>query len=79
MTYRVGRKGQVVIPKPLRDRHGIRPGDEVVIDDFQTGEITVSRARDHSSMRGVLKGSDWTLGDFEADRRSERKREDTKA
>ena len=32
MTGRIGTKGQVVIPKALRDRVRLRPGDEV---DFE--------------------------------------------
>jgi len=32
MTHRVGAKGQVVIPKEMRKRAGLRPGSEV---DFE--------------------------------------------
>ena len=29
MTHRVGAKGQVVIPKEMRERAGLRPGSDV--------------------------------------------------
>jgi AbrB family looped-hinge helix DNA binding protein len=35
MTGRIGTKGQVVIPKALRDRAHLQPGDEV---DFELRE-----------------------------------------
>jgi AbrB family looped-hinge helix DNA binding protein len=53
MTYKVGPKGQVVLPKELRDRYGIRPGDEVVFEGGD-GEIRVRRARSGSALLGML-------------------------
>jgi AbrB family looped-hinge helix DNA binding protein len=38
MLRRVGAKGQVVIPKALRDRFGLLPGSEV---DFEVEDDTV--------------------------------------
>lgn len=43
MTYKVGAKGQVVLPKAMRDRLGIKPGDEVTFDE-RGEEIVVRRA-----------------------------------
>lgn len=43
MTTRVGPKGQVVIPKELRDRVSLHPGDEV---DFELrGDAIMLTAR----------------------------------
>lgn len=58
MTYKVGAKGQVVLPKELRERHGIAPGDEVVFADGD-GEIVVrkARARSKAEILRELKGS----------------------
>lgn len=39
---RVGEKGQVVIPKELRDRTGIKEGTEVVVG-VRDGTVTISR------------------------------------
>jgi AbrB family looped-hinge helix DNA binding protein len=38
MTHRIGPKGQVVIPKAIRERVGLRPGEEV---DFALQEDRV--------------------------------------
>lgn len=51
MTYRVGAKGQVVIPKPIRDRIGLLPGEEV---DFsvQAGRIVMEPRRRRPTLGG---------------------------
>lgn len=38
----VGERGQVTIPKELRDRFGIRGGDEVVIHE-ESGKLVIER------------------------------------
>jgi AbrB family looped-hinge helix DNA binding protein len=53
MTYKVGPKGQVVLPKAIRDRLGIEPGDEVTVE--QDGdEIRIRRVADVRALRGIL-------------------------
>jgi antitoxin PrlF len=43
MRTKVSEKGQITVPKPLRDRLGIRPGDELdVVDDG--GRLVLSKA-----------------------------------
>lgn len=55
MTHRVGPKGQVVIPKELRDALGIAPGDEVL---FWTHEdhIAVRPQRSSRPLKGRFTG-----------------------
>lgn len=55
MTHKVGPKGQVVLPKAMRDRLGIKPGDEVVFDD-RDEEILVRRARSKAEVLDDLVG-----------------------
>jgi AbrB family looped-hinge helix DNA binding protein len=73
MTHRVGPKGQVVIPKALRDEFGIEPGDEVSFwrhDDH----VAVRPARQRRPLRGRFEGSrlvEVLTAEREADRRRE--------
>jgi len=43
MTGRIGAKGQVVIPKALRERANLHPGDEVDFELRQDEIILVAR------------------------------------
>lgn len=55
MTSRVGPKGQVVIPKAMRDQLGITPGDEVSFS-IEDGAIRVEPAPPPNSLRGRYAG-----------------------
>jgi AbrB family looped-hinge helix DNA binding protein len=72
MTYRVGPKGQVVIPKAIRDRLGIGPGDEVEFT-LEDDAVRVELRRERSSFRGQFAGLDLTAA-LKADHRAERGR-----
>jgi AbrB family looped-hinge helix DNA binding protein len=77
MTNRVGPKGQVVIPKWLRDELGIKPGDEVIF--WREGdEVHLKRYRRPKSLRGLLAGTN-ALETFRAERRWELEREERRA
>lgn len=53
---KVSPKGQVVIPKDLRDQFGIEPGQKVSVEGTDEG-ILVSGNRDPvEAMRGMFKG-----------------------
>ncbi|HET9153524.1 MAG TPA: AbrB/MazE/SpoVT family DNA-binding domain-containing protein [Solirubrobacterales bacterium] len=51
MTQRVGAKGQVVIPKELREQAGLGPGADVDFEAVGDG-IVVRKAGRPSSLRG---------------------------
>jgi AbrB family looped-hinge helix DNA binding protein len=74
MTHRVGPKGQVVIPKELRDELGIHPGDEVTfwLDDDHVAVRPTSRRR---PLKGRFAGSDL-VAELTRERTRDRRRED---
>jgi len=87
MTHKVGTKGQVVIPKTIREEIGVEPGDEVA---FETDGMEVrirraadepqARAREIKALRGIW--ADTPGGgteDLLAERGRERELEERKA
>lgn len=73
MTYRVGAKGQVVIPKELRDRFGIEPGDEVSFWDCDD-HVALRPVRSTGTLRGRFRGL-RLVEELEAERDADRRRE----
>jgi AbrB family looped-hinge helix DNA binding protein len=86
MIRRVGVKGQVVIPKEIRDRIGIQPGDEVAFD-ADGDEVRIRRVKDVETnragrikaLRGIWSGEPGGTDALLAERRRERDLEDRKA
>jgi bifunctional DNA-binding transcriptional regulator/antitoxin component of YhaV-PrlF toxin-antitoxin module len=72
MTHRVGRKGQVVIPKAFRKAVRLEPGDE---DTFaQEGSaVRVERVASPDALMGRLAGHRLVEA-LEKDRQGERRR-----
>ncbi len=81
MTYKVGPKGQVVLPKALRDELGIEPGDDVDVER-RDGEIVVRRATGlGTALRELLPptpGARPLTDELLDSRRRDREREDHK-
>jgi AbrB family looped-hinge helix DNA binding protein len=76
MTHRVGPKGQVVIPKQLRDELGSEPGDEVTFwlhDDH----VAVRRAPHGRPLRGRFRGSPL-VDELERERAADRRRDEAR-
>jgi AbrB family looped-hinge helix DNA binding protein len=72
MTHKVGRKGQVVIPKSFRVAAGLEPGDEVAFSREGNG-IRVERVASPDALMGRLAGHRLVAA-LEKDRRAERRR-----
>lgn len=73
MTVRVGEKGQVVIPKAIRDEAGIHPGDPVDFE-FRDGRVVlITDARGIKPLGGRFAGGGLLRAHME-DRARERER-----
>lgn len=56
MTHRIGSKGQVVIPKELRERTGLLPGAEVEFA-LDGDQVVLSAPRSRPGLGGRFGGS----------------------
>jgi AbrB family looped-hinge helix DNA binding protein len=72
MTHRVGPKGQVVIPKELRDQFGIEPGDEVSF--WRHDDHVAVRRAGRNELRGRFRDVDL-VAVLDDERRRDRGRE----
>ena len=59
-STRVTEKGQATIPKHLREKYDLEPGDEVVWADTKEGIVVKKRTR--TSGRGMLVPDDTSEG-----------------
>jgi AbrB family looped-hinge helix DNA binding protein len=71
MTHRIGAKGQVVIPKEIRDRARLSQGTEVAFEE-RDGDVIVRAAERPRSLRGRLGGSGMAARLLEDRRREPR-------
>ena len=45
MTTTISSKGQVVIPQPVRERHKLRAGDDLLLFELSNGDIVLRHVR----------------------------------
>lgn len=71
MTYRVGPKGQVVLPKRIREQLGIRPGDEVHVERDGDGVVIRPASGGEDLFGSLPAGATDALAELEAEHRRE--------
>lgn len=67
----VGKKGEILPKKPLRDLSGIQPGDEVIIEANE-GELIIKKIYSIDELLSMPKISTGTPESIEADIEKER-------
>ena len=76
-TVTVSKKGWVVIPREIRQRYGIQPGDKIHIVDYAGRIAIVPAMKDPiQEARGMLKGGPSLTKALLEERRREREQEE---
>ncbi len=76
-AVKVGPKGQVVIPKVIRDQLGIKPGERVMVDR-DGSEVRIRRALALEELYGIFADTPGGTKDLEREHREEVEREERK-
>lgn len=76
-VVKVGPKGQVVIPKAIREGLGIRPGERVAVDQ-QGAEVRIRRSLSVDALYGIFAGTAGGTEDLEREHREQIAREEAK-
>jgi AbrB family looped-hinge helix DNA binding protein len=78
ISSRVTSKGQIVIPKKIRDKYGIRPSTSIHWVEKEEGILMIPDTEDPIlAARGMLKGS-GILKAYLKDKKREKERENKK-
>ena len=79
ISSKVTSKGQIVIPKRIRDKYGIRPSTSIHWVEKEEGILMIPDTEDPiSAARGMLKGS-GILKAYLKDKKREKERENKKS
>jgi looped-hinge helix DNA binding domain, AbrB family len=76
-VVKLSKKGWVVIPKEIRERYDLHPGDEINIIDYAGNIAIIPALKDPiHEVRGMLKGGPSLTKALLEERRKEREREE---
>ena len=79
VTARVSAKGRIVIPKPLREKYGLKEGSQVQVVDCGSVLAVVPLPADLvEASRGMLAGGPSLTGELLAGRAEERAKEESR-
>ena len=73
-TVTISSKGQLAIPKALREQLGIREGSRLRIQ-VRNSKLVLSKVEDWRTLRGAAAGTNL-LNHYEAEKTREKRRED---